>query len=247
MFKKLTLTVFASAAALIAANLPTPEAVFNKSIQATGGRANYERVHTMLSTGSVEIAGQGMKGQITVAAAAPDRSVTTMEFQGIGKIRTGTGDGIAWQSSAMQGPRLLDGEEREQSLRGARMDAMLHWREVYGEVKVEGEDVIDGKACWRLVVMPPKSSKPETLWFDKESGLLVKDASTLVSAMGELQIESLYLEYKDAGGIKIPRSVRQAMGPQTLITTITEVKVNPDLPADAFEAPAEIKALLAKK
>jgi hypothetical protein len=247
MFQKVTLTVFASAAVLFAADLPTPEAVFNKSIEATGGRASYERVHAMLTKGSVEIAGQGIKGGITVVEAAPDRSVTTMEFEGLGRILTGTGDGIAWQSSAMQGSRLLDGEEREQSLRGARMDSMLHWREVYGEVKVEGEDVIDGKPCWRLVAMPPKASKPETMWFDKKSGLQVKSLSTLVTAMGELPIESLYQEYQDAGGIKVPRVLRQSMGPQTMITTITEVKVNPDLPEGTFDVPPEIKALLAKK
>jgi hypothetical protein len=244
MFKQLTLCLLASAGVLFAAELPTAEAVFNKSIEATGGKAGYEKVNTMLSRGTVEFTGQGIKGAIVLAFARPDKSDMVMDLPGLGKIRTGSGGGAAWQTSALQGPRVLQGEEREQIMRAAVPDSLVRWREVYGDVKVEGEETLDGKPCWRLVAHPPRISKPETLWFDKESGLLVKSVATLVSPMGEIPVESLYSDYRDAGGIKVAYSMRQATGPQVIVTTFTEVAVNAELPASQFDTPREIQALL---
>jgi outer membrane lipoprotein-sorting protein len=37
------------------------------------------------------------------------------------------------------------------------------------------------------------------------------------------------------------------MGPQTIATTIDDVKLNPDLPSNQFDPPAEVQALLTKK
>ena len=244
MFKQVTLYLLASAGVLFAAELPTAEAIFNKSMEATGGKAAYEKVKTMLTRGTIEFTGQGIKGTVVLAFATPDKSDMVMDLPGLGKIRTGTGGGVVWQTSAMQGPRVLQGEEREQILRAAMPDSLVRWHEVYGDVKVDGEETLDGKRCWRVVAHPPRIGKPETLWFDKESGLLVKSAATLASPMGEMPVESLYSDYRDAGGIKIAYSIRQSAGPQVILTTLTLATVNAELPPSQFDMPADIQALL---
>ncbi len=247
MFKYSLVCILASAGVLAAAELPTAEAVFNKYVEATGGKAGYEKVKTMSSKGTVEIVGQGLKGTMIIINARPDKTDSVMELAGIGKIHSAAGGGIAWQNSAMQGPRVLDGQERDQMLRGSRIDSAVRWRETYGEVTVDAEDTLDGKACWRLTSLPPKATKKETLWFDKESGLLVKTAMTMVSAMGEIPMESRYLDYRDVGGLKVPFKMRQNMGPQVIETVMEEIKLNPELPATQFDVPAEIQALINKK
>ena len=92
------------------------------------------------------------------------------------------------------------------------------------------------------MALPPKMSKPETLWFDKTSGLLTKTSFTAVTAMGELPVESRYSDYRDAGGIKVAYKLVQNLGPQRIETALSEVKLNVELSAGAFDPPAELAA-----
>lgn len=244
MLKHFAFPFLASVAALAAAELPSAEAVFNRYAEVTGGRAAYEKLQTMSSRGSMEIVGQGIKGSVTIIVARPSRVDVVMDMPGVGKFRSGVADGIAWRNSALQGPAVLTGEEREQMLRVAIIDGPLRWREVYGEAKVTGEETLEGKSCWRLVSRPPNATHPETLWFEQSSGLLVKTATTMVSPMGEMPIESMFSDYREAGGLQIPFRVRQNMGPQAIETTLEEVKINVEVAPSQFDPPAEVRALI---
>jgi hypothetical protein len=229
------------------AELPSAEAVFNKYIEATGGLDAHKKVMSMSSKGTFEIAGQGIKGTMTIVTARPDKVSTVMDLPGIGQIRSAAADGVAWQSSAIQGPRILEGAEKDQIMRKARMDSMIDWKTTYGDVKVEGEEMVDGKACWRLKAMPPNAKQGETLWFEKDSGLMVKTTATLISPMGEIPVESGFADYRAVGGLKVPFKLTQKMGPQAIQTTMEEIKVNAEVPATQFDAPPEIQALMKKK
>lgn len=246
MFKRIALSIVVAACAATAAEVPSADAVFGKYLEASGGKAAYDKVKTMTTRGSIEFVGQGIKGTISIASARPDRIDTVMELPGIGKIRTAVSDGIAWRNSAIEGPAVLKGEERDQYLRTAIFDAPARWREVYGEVKLDGEDTLDGKPCWRIVATPPHAGKPETLWFDRNTGLLIKSATTLVSPAGAIPVESLYLAYRDVEGLRLPVRIRQSMGSQVIETSLDDVKLNLELPPTQFDPPSEIRTLLSK-
>ena len=70
-----------------------------------------------MATGTVDFAAQGIKGTLMRYAADPDKSYAVVEIEGIGKIETGTGGGIAWEKSLISGPRILSGDEKAQALR----------------------------------------------------------------------------------------------------------------------------------
>ncbi len=55
------------------AELPSAEAVFNKYIEATGGLDAHKKVMSMSSKGTFEIAGQGIKGTMTIVTARSGR------------------------------------------------------------------------------------------------------------------------------------------------------------------------------
>jgi outer membrane lipoprotein-sorting protein len=64
--------------------------------------------------------------------------------------------------------------------------------------------------------------------------------------MGEIPMEVVVSDYKDFGGLLTPtKMIQKAMG-QEIVMTVTSVKNNEEIPADKFEPPAEIKALLKK-
>jgi hypothetical protein len=227
--------------------LPKAETILDRYIEVTGGKAAYEKRKTEVAKGMLEMAAQGVKAAVTRYSAAPDKSYSLLEIEGAGKIESGAGNGIAWDNSAMMGPHLKSGEEKAQALREAMFNAQLEWRKVYSKVETAGVETIDGEECYKVVLTPAESGKPETQFFQKKSGLAVKMTMTLVNQMGEVPAEVLISDYKEFGGVLIPtKQVNKAAG-QEFTTTIQSVSVNEEIPPERFDPPAEIKALLNKK
>src|SRR5262249_13837421 len=81
-----------------AADEPRPKAdtVLAHYIEVTGGKDAYEKRKTEVSTGIIEFPAQGIKGTLIRYAAAPDKSYSAVDIEGVGKLETGTGDGLAW-------------------------------------------------------------------------------------------------------------------------------------------------------
>src|SRR5579864_1799089 len=114
-----------------AADLPKAETILDKYIEATGGKAAYEKHHSEISTGKMELTGKGITGTVTSYRAEPDKSYTEVEIAAIGKIQEGSDGKVAWSLSAMQGPHLKEGAEKAQALLAAKSNAEIRWRELY--------------------------------------------------------------------------------------------------------------------
>jgi hypothetical protein len=225
--------------------LPKAETILDRHVEVTGGKAAYQKRKSEITTGTLEFTAQGLKGTLTRYASDPDKTYSELEIDGIGKVETGVADGTAWEKSALLGPRVKTGEERTQSLREATFNAPLQWRKMFPKVETAGIETIGGESCYK-VVLTPAAGNPETMYFQKKSGLLVKTTMIAVNQMGEIPVESSVSDYKNFDGLLVPAKVTQKAGGQEFTITIQSVKTNVDFPADRFEPPAEIKALLNK-
>jgi hypothetical protein len=245
MFKSIALCL-CTAGLLAAAELPTPEQVLNRYVEATGGADAYKELKTQTATGTIEFKGMGFSAKIQTFAAKPDNSATIMDLGGMGQVRSGVSNGIAWELSPMQGPRLIEGPEKELSLRTARLDGALRWKELYKDVKVEASEEVAGFTCFRISATPVSGGKPELSWYDSASGLLVKSSVTLVSPMGEMPLETFMDDYRPVGKLRLAHKMTQKAGPQEFTTTIESVQINVDIPASQFAIPPDIEALIKK-
>jgi len=243
---KLALCAAALVPLFAADNLPKAETILDKNVEATGGRAAYEKLHSMVVTGTMEVKGIGIKGSMTSYHAAPDKMLMEVNIQGVGLIRDGSDGEVAWEISAMQGPRLKEGDEKAVALREAQFNATLHWREHYKQVVTAGVEKVDGKDCYKLVLTPNQGS-PETQYFDKETSLPVKIAMTVKSPMGELPTESLIGDYRQEGDLLMPHRMTQKAAGQEIAIQFDSVRFNVDIPKEKFDLPEEIQALAAKK
>jgi len=238
--------LLAAAGTLLAADeLPKAETILDKYVQATGGKAAYLKVHNEISTGSMELAANGIKGHITVYRAEPELSYTELDIEGVGKIQEGSDGKIAWSLSALQGPRLKEGDEKASTLRDAKFQGELNWRDNYKQAKTVGVEQVDGKDCYKVELTPNEGS-PVTRFYDKESGLLVKTAMTVSTPMGEIAAESVASDYRKEGDILVPHKMVQKAAGQEMTFTIESVKYNSEIPKDRFATPDEIKALMKK-
>ena len=234
---------FAGSLALAADDLPKAETILDKSIEATGGKAAYQKIHNEISTGSMSVS--GLSGTATIYRAEPDKMLTEINFDAIGKISEGSNGKIAWSNSAVQGPHIKEGDEKDMALMMAKFDADVNWRDQFTKVETVGAETVEGKDCYKLS-LTPKFGKPMTRYYDKKTGLLVKSEMTVKSPMGEMTVESTADDYRKEGDILTAHKLtNKAMGQQFGIT-IEKVQYNVDIPGTKWELPAEIQALLDK-
>jgi hypothetical protein len=245
--KLFTGALLLNALSLFAADLPKAETLMDAYVTATGGAAAYKSIKTMVVKSNIEFAGQGIKGTSTAYSLYPDRSYQIMDLAGIGKIETGTYDGRAWQHSAVQGSRLSTGEEKEMSLRLSNLYRVVDWRKDWATAETEAEEEIEGTPCYRVLLKAHTGGKPVYVWVSKKDGLTVKTRMTMVSPMGELQIDSISTDYRKAGGILLPHKVVQMMGPQKIVSEVQQVLTNEGVDEARVSPPAEIQALIAKQ
>jgi len=238
--------VFGAAAACAADEaLPNAETILDRYVEVTGGKAAYQKRKSEITTGTLEFAGPGLKGTLTRYAADPDKTYSAMEIDGVGKVEMGAGGSVAWEKSALLGPRVKAGEERTQALRESAFNGPLLWRKLYPKVETVAVETIGGNTCYK-VVLSPAEGKPETMYFLKDSGLLLKTTMLAVNQMGEIPVESSVSDYKSFEGVLVPTKVTEKAGGQEFTITIQNIQTNVQIPADRFEPPAEIKALLNK-
>ena len=237
----LLLTSFATAA-----DLPSAESLMDGFVKTTGGASAYGALKSQSVRAEVEFLGQGIKGNSTTRSIYPNRTLSTMELAGLGKIHSGIWEGTVWESSAIQGQRLAKGEERNLSLRINDIRAAANWRQYYTSVTTVAEETIDGKTCFRVEAKPKDGGKPEFSWFSKDTGLVVKTKMTMVSPMGELPIEIEVSDYRKVGEFLLPHHSIQSMGPQKILSKIVEIQFNPTIDTTELAPPAEIQALIAK-
>lgn len=225
--------------------LPSVESVMNHFIAATGGKAAWEARHSQIEHATIDFAKQGLKGTLTIYEAAPDKYLGVTELPGIGKISTGSNGEVAWENSALQGPRIKQGAERADALREGAFNAPLFWQKLYVKAETTGMETVESHDCYK-VVLTPKEGKPVTEFYDKKSGLMIKTLATVSSQMGDVNAEIVYDDYRKDGAILSPHRLVNRAAQQEFIIQIDSVESNPELPKDRFELPAEIKALLNK-
>jgi len=243
--RSITIGILFAAGLCAADDLPKGDALLDKYIEATGGKAAYAKVKSEITTGEMALGAMGIKGKMTSYSQSPDKRVVEINIEGIGKVLEGSDGKIAWSYSAMQGPRIKEGEEKDEALRQAKQNADVNWREQFTKAETTGTDTVDGKTCYKVEVTP-KTGKPQTRCYDKDSGLLVKMTMTSKTPMGEITVDSFPSDYRKEGELLVPHKVLTKLAGQEMGMTIDKVEHNATIPAEKFEPPAEVKALLNK-
>jgi len=226
------------------ASLPSGDAVIARYIEATGGKAAYDKVHNSVSTGRMMMPAQGINGKITMYEAEPGKNYTSVDIPGIGLVEDGTDGTVAWEKSALQGARIKTGDEKAFAIRTADSQSKyINLKKYYKSVETIDMDQIDGKPCYK-VVQTPAEGKPETAYYEKDSGLLVKETGAMASPMGEIPFETEIGDYRQEGPLLVPHKMSQSFVGQKMLIVVDSTKFNTEIPKDRFDLPAEVKALI---
>lgn len=224
----------------------TAEQILDRYVEATGGRARYEKLQSQASTAVIEVQGKNIKSRVEMYQATGGRSYVASELPGAGKMEQGTADGIAWEKSVIRGPRIKSGAELASALREADLRSRIDWRRYYPKVELAGTEIVDVSDCYK-VVLTPAEGKPETRYFDRNTGLLVKSSRTVSTQMGEIPAETRFSDYRKVDGILTPFRLEQKLLNMVQVTTIEKLSYDTEISPEKFALPDEIKALVSSK
>jgi hypothetical protein len=146
----------------------------------------------------------------------------------------------------LQGPRVLEGDEKVDAKRAATLSLITAWHDVYKDARTVGPEDIDGKPAWK-VEMTPKEGKPETFYFDRDSGLLVRISAVHSTPLGNIAAESTMSDFRSVDGILTPFVLTEKAMSQNIVMRFRNISYNVALPKDRFDLPEQVKALSARK
>jgi hypothetical protein len=195
-------------------DLPSGEQVLNDYVKATGGHEAYVKHHNMVAEGTLEMAAMGLKGSLKTISAEPNLSRTITNVEGMGKSEQGFDGTTVWSVNPMEGPRVMEGEERDFNIRTATFNPEINWKQLYQSAECVGTEDVDGKTCYKVILTPP-TGDPVTSYYDKDSKFLVRTNMKMKTAMGDMPIETSYDDFKEVDGQRVPfKTTIKVMGMQ---------------------------------
>ncbi len=235
-----------SAAPLLADNheLPSPEEITGRYIEALGGEKAI-RAHTSRTIkGAFELPAMGMSGQSTIYAMAPDKMVARNEMPGFGETVSGYNGEIGWLDNPMEGAQLLNGEMLAQTKRQARFYADLERADLFPQQTTAGETEWNGQAVYQLDLVDVDGNETSQ-YFAKETGLLIGAEGTQTTDMGSTEVVITIGDYQEFGGVMMATSTTTNMASigMEFVTTIESVTFD-DVDPSVLEPSDAIKALL---
>ena len=232
----------AATAAPKAAALPSAAEVLQRYRAAIGGDAAMKKHTARTETGSFEISGQGMKGDLKVVAQAPDKMRQWITLPGLGNLEQGYDGNIGWSIDPAVGPRLLEGKELDQLKYAADFYQDLHDTAKYSSMTVVSRGPFEGEDCYEVKLVRT-SGFEITEFFSTKTGLMAGVKMNATMQMGSVPVTTTLAEYKLFGGVLTATMSRQKMMGLESVITINSVSFDPVDPK-AFDLPPQIAALV---
>jgi photosynthetic reaction center cytochrome c subunit/uncharacterized protein DUF6544 len=218
-----------------------PDKIFGRYIQALGGSGPVSKLTSFVATGTY--AGfntSDAKVPIEIYAKAPDqRTQVVRTFEG-DAIKTYDGRN-AWAAEGWRQIPLMTFTGG--NLTGARFEAIMsfpagiqkayaQWQAMLSTIEDRNVQIVQGTNPGEL---------PVNLYFDEESGLLVRTVRWNRTVVGTIPTQTDYSDYRDVAGVKVPFHLRLTWTNGQNTIELTEVRPNAAIDAARFARPAPFK------
>lgn len=217
------------------ATKPTVDQIIDKYLTALGGAAKLATIKTRsIKANRVEPGGEVIEPE-TIWFDANKYSLSTAYSQGT--VAEGFDGSGVWKVSGGK-PVQLRQDEIEQIKREADLFAPQNIKTIYNRMDYRFLDVIDGHQVY-LVTASTASGARERLYFDVQTGLLVRRIASSQTVLGNFNYQVDYKDYKLFNGVKIPTTIEYAVPNIRWTRKIVQVKNNVPVDASSFNAPTK--------
>ncbi len=225
----------AAAGAEPAAAPITVDQVLEKYVLAVGGADAVQKITSRVAKGAVLGFGD-RQTPIEIFSKAPDKRISAMH-QPNGRDSFTAYDGqVGWLGGTGQPAREMNAAETA----AARFDADFHFaahvKQTLVQLRVVRPDKI-GDREMNVVIGRLAGQPPMRFYFDKETGLLMRQIRFTETALGRLPTQIDYADYRAADGVRIPFRWTVARPNGRFTIQIEQVQQNVPIDDAKFAAP----------
>lgn len=214
---------------------PTIEEILDRYVQAVGGEANIRKVTSRVAKGS-RIGADGVLVPEEVYQKAPNQILTVTMYPD-NSFSTGFNGSTGWGSSSKAGLRELPAPVLAQLKTEAEFYREIKLREMYSKLTVTGKSTIGDREVY-VVRATPVTGDPVQLYFDAQSGLLVRKYVESEIFPGKFPLQTDYEDYREVDGVKQPFLIRWSMPGRSWGRQIVTMKQNVAIDESQFKPPA---------
>jgi len=234
----------------------TADSIIAKYIEAIGGPARIQAVHSLRRTGRYT-GGGGFEAVVVQENQRPNSVREEFSIQGMTGINAYDGhDG--WKIEPWQGkrdPEALGEEEMHGILDDADFDGpLVNYQAKGNRVEYQGIEQVEGSDAYKLKVNM-KNGTVRYIYLDADTMLEIKNEGKRMIRGSEVEFVSTIGDYKEVGGLLYPYSIEMGAKdhPEKQNIIIDKIEINPKLddarykmPAAAAETPGAPKGDAAK-
>jgi len=181
------------------ANLPTADQILDKYLASVGGAEALMKIKSRVQKGNLEAG--GMQYPIEVYSQAPNKRISVAHPQGRSSVTAFNGE-VGWLSIP-NGVHMMTAPEREAASIDAQMNLPSGLHDLYKEFRVRSGEEINGRATYLVLARDPNMPLLR-LYFDQETGLLLRQVRLMETPLGRNPTQIDYADYRETGGVKIP-------------------------------------------
>jgi hypothetical protein len=214
--------------------LPAAQKILEKYLAAVGGPDALQKIKTRVQTGNIDAFGE--KYPIEIYSVGPDKRVSITHPSSGASVTAYNGE-VGWLSMPRGFHQMTAAEQQAASI-DAQLYFPLRVSVLYQDFRVRPGESIDGHATY-MVSARSKDLPQLQLYFDQESGLLLRQIRYADTPLGYNPTEIDYADYRDAGGVKIPYRWTLARPNGRFTIQVDDVKQNVPVDDKLFIMPSD--------
>ena len=217
------------------ASLPSAEEVIARYIRAIGGDAAIGNLKTRTSRGTEMTTNRMTPPQtlpIEILQAAPDKSLIARNDPR-GAALEGFDGSKGWTKD-VRGQREITGRELADIKRRADFFRYLKIKESYPQIRVLAKEKVRGRDVY-VIGATSRGDSREKLYFDVETGLLVRQFVAFKTAFGSIPEVTDFDDYREVSGVKLPFTITWSRPPFSSTLHFAEIRLNAIIDESRFE------------
>ncbi len=179
---------------------PTGEQLLDKYVQAVGGAAAIDKVTTRVMKGTIQFGGKSLP--IDIYSKNPDMRISFTHMPEGDNVTAFNGH-EGWLAMPGGHVRDMHGSDLDGASIDADMHLATHLKAMFSELQTRGTEKVGDRDAY-VVVGHRQGLPPIELYFDEQTGLLLRLLRFGETALGRMPTQIDYADYRETNGVKIP-------------------------------------------
>jgi hypothetical protein len=214
-------------------SLPIANRLIDNYIKALGGAAAIGKITSRVEKGAANIRGQSVR--VEIFTQVPEHQAVVRHLSEGDSVVAFDGH-AGWIGIPGRPVREMHGADIQTARMDADLQFPLHIQQMFPELRVEYPERIGGREAYVLFCIR-QDQPPVKLYFDEQSGLLVRVVRYEDSPLGLDPTQIDYADYRDVDGVQVPFRMTLSQPGSRSSIQLEEVRQNVPIDDAKFAKP----------